>query len=103
MGGREPLAQPQPEVAQDRRWTRCPARWLVKLVADRATGRVLGVTIVAGGAGDAILAAVYAVKRGMTVAELADTWAPYLTMGEGLKLAAQAFTRDITKLFCCAA
>lgn len=59
--------------------------------------------MVADGAGDAILAAVYAVKLGMTVDELADTWAPYLTIGEGLKLAAQAFTRDITQLSCCAA
>lgn len=77
-------------------------RGLVKLVAERATGRVLGVTILADGAGDAILAAVYAVKLGMTVDELADTWAPYLTIGEGLRLA-QAFTRDITRLSCCAA
>jgi mercuric reductase len=54
-------------------------------------------------AGDAILAAVYAVKFGMTTQELADTWAPYLTMGEGLRLAAQAFTRDVGMLSCCAA
>jgi mercuric reductase len=78
-------------------------RGLVKLVAERATGRVLGVTMVADGAGDAILSAVYAVKLGMTVRDLADTWAPYLTIGEGLKLAAQAFTRDLTKLSCCPA
>jgi len=78
-------------------------RGLVKLVAERATGRVLGVSMVADGAGDAILAAVYAVKLGMTVGELADSWAPYLTMSEGLKLAAQAFTRDVAKLSCCAA
>jgi mercuric reductase len=78
-------------------------RGLVKIVAERASGRVLGVTMVADGAGDAILAAVYAVKHSMTVRELAGTWAPYLTIGEGIKLAAQAFTRDVTKLSCCAA
>jgi mercuric reductase len=39
----------------------------------------------------------------MTTQELADTWAPYLTMGEGLRLAAQAFTRDVAMLSCCAA
>src|SRR6266540_5862238 len=78
-------------------------RGLVKIVAEQATGRVLGVSMVAHGAGDAILAAVYAVKLGMTTGELANTWAPYLTIGEGLKLAAQTFTRDITKLSCCAA
>jgi mercuric reductase len=54
-------------------------------------------------ADDAILGAVYAVKLGMTTQELADTWAPSLTMGEGLRLAAQAFTRDVAMLSCCAA
>jgi mercuric reductase len=46
---------------------------------------------------------VYAVKKGMTIAEVAETWAPYLTMAESLKLAAQTFTRDVSKLSCCAA
>lgn len=78
-------------------------RGLVKLVAEQTTGRILGVSMVADGAGEAILAAVYAVKLGMTTDELADTWAPYLTIGEGLKLAAQTFTRDVAKLSCCAA
>lgn len=34
--------------------------------------------------------------------EMADLWCPYLTMAEGLKLAAQTYTRDVTKLSCCA-
>jgi mercuric reductase len=57
----------------------------------------------AEGAGDMILAGVYAVKFGLTVDELADTWAPYLTMAEGVKLAAQTYTRDVSMLSCCAA
>jgi mercuric reductase len=77
-------------------------RGLVKIVAHRVTGQVLGVSLVAPNAGDAILAAVYAVKHGMTVDEMADTWAPYLTVGEGLRLAAQTFTVDIALLSCCA-
>jgi mercuric reductase len=77
-------------------------RGLVKIVAERATGQVLGVSLVAPNAGDASLAAVYAIKHGMTVDEMADTWAPYLTVGEGLRLAAQTFTRDIALLSCCA-
>jgi mercuric reductase len=39
----------------------------------------------------------------MTVDQLSSTWAPYLTMAEGLKLAAQTFGRDVAKLSCCAA
>ncbi|SDU24943.1 mercury(II) reductase [Jiangella alkaliphila] len=78
-------------------------RGFVKIVAERGTGRVVGVTAVAEGAGDVIAAAVYAVQAGMTVTQLASTWSPYLTMAEGLKLAAQTFTRDVSKLSCCAA
>ena len=50
-----------------------------------------------------ITAAVYAIRAQMTITDLAGTWAPYLTMGEVLRLAAQAFTRDISRLSCCAA
>lgn len=78
-------------------------RGLVKLVADEESGRILGVHLLAESAGEVILAGVYPVRKGMTVGELAETWAPYLTMAEGLKLAAQTFTRDVSKLSCCAA
>lgn len=77
-------------------------RGLVKIVAERGSGRILGVHVVADGAGDVIQAAVYALQAGMTTAQLARTWAPYLTMAEALKIAAQAFTGDITRLSCCA-
>lgn len=78
-------------------------RGLFKVVADRQTGRVLGVHALAENAGEVILAGVYAVKFGLTVQDLADTWAPYLTMAEGLKLTAQSFTTDVDRLSCCAA
>jgi len=75
----------------------------VKLIAERQTGRILGVHMLADGAGDAILAGVCAIDAGMTVTDLAESWDPYLTIGEGLYLAAQAFTRDWSTLSCCAA
>jgi mercuric reductase len=78
-------------------------RGLFKIVADRESGRVLGVHVLAENAGETILAGVYAVKFGLTIDDLANTWAPYLTMSEGLKLTAQTFTRDVAKLSCCAA
>lgn len=78
-------------------------RGVIKLVAEQDTGRLLGVHVAADGAGDVITAATYALTGQLTVQQLADQWHPYLTMAEGLKLAAQAFTRDITKLSCCAA
>lgn len=78
-------------------------RGAIKVVIDAGTGKVLGVHAVAEGAGDVMLAATYAIKFGLTVADLADTWAPYLTMSEALKLAAQSFRADVKKLSCCAA
>ena len=89
-------AVPRAVVARD-------TRGVIKLVAEAGTGRVRGVHVAADGAGDVITAAVYAIRARMTVTDLADTWAPYLTMSEALHLAAQAFSRDISRLSCCAA
>jgi mercuric reductase len=78
-------------------------RGLFKLVAETGSGRLLGASIIADAAGEVIQSAVLAIKAGMTVEDLASTWAPYLTMAEGFKLAAQTFGRDVAKLSCCAA
>jgi mercuric reductase len=78
-------------------------RGAVKLVAERGSGRLLGVHLLADGAGDAILAAVYAIEARRTVGELAGDWDPYLTIGEAIYLAAVAFERDPAMLSCCAA
>lgn len=73
----------------------------IKLVADGDTGRILGVHALADGAGEMMLAATYAIKSGFTVDDVADTWAPYLTMAEGLRLAAGLF-RNQMPTSCCA-
>jgi mercuric reductase len=75
---------------------------VIKIVADADSRRVLGIHILADGAGDMVLAATYALEAGMTVDQLATTWCPYLTMAEAIKLAAQGFDRDVSKLSCCA-
>ncbi|MCD1259215.1 mercury(II) reductase [Paenibacillus athensensis] len=73
-----------------------------KLVADSKSLKVLGVHIAAENAGDVIYAATFAVKFGLTVEDLRDSLAPYLTMAEGLRLAALTFNKDVSKLSCCA-
>ena len=77
-------------------------RGFIKLVAEVGTGRILGVQAVAAEAGELIQAAALAIRGGMTVQDLADQLFPYLTMVEGLKLAAQTFSKDVTQLSCCA-
>lgn len=78
------------------------ARGLFKLVADAETGKLLGAHVLADQAGEVIQAATLAVKFGIRVQDLVDTFHPYLTMAEGLKLAALSFDRDVSKLSCCA-
>lgn len=77
-------------------------RGLIKLVADVKTDRLLGAQIMAPEGSDSIQTAVLAIKHGMTTKALGETIFPYLTTVEGLKLAAQSFGKDVTKLSCCA-
>ena len=77
-------------------------RGFVQLVASAGERRLLGAQILAPAAGEMIQTAVLAIRQGLTVADLADTLFPYLTMVEGLKLCAQTFTRDVSQLSCCA-
>jgi mercuric reductase len=58
---------------------------------------------VAADAGELIPSAALALHAGMTVHDLAEQLFPYLTMVEGLKLAAQTFFKDVKQLSCCAA
>lgn len=77
-------------------------RGFVKLVAEAGTGRLIGAQILAHNAGEMIQTAALAIRYRMTVQELGDTLFPYLVMAEGIKLAAQTFTKDISQLSCCA-
>lgn len=77
-------------------------RGLIKLVVDNASGQLLGAHIVAPEASEIVQIAVLAMKAGITAAELGRMLFPYLTLAEGLKLAAQALEKDVAKLSCCA-
>ncbi|MEN8665132.1 mercury(II) reductase [Roseateles aquatilis] len=77
-------------------------RGFIKLVAEAGSGRLIGVQAIAPEAGELIQTAALAIRHRMTVQDLADQLFPYLTMVEGLKLAAQTFTKDVKQLSCCA-
>ena len=74
----------------------------VKMVADRESGRILGIHLCLHRGADIINEAALAVRCRMSVAELADTLHVYPSMGEGLRLCAQAFKKDLSQLSCCA-
>ena len=77
-------------------------RGLIKLVADKTSKKLLGAHILAPEGADSIQTAAMALKAGMTYDDLGAMIFPYLTTVEGLKLAAQTFEKDVSKLSCCA-
>lgn len=78
-------------------------RGLINLVAEKGTGRLLGTHVLAAEAGEVIQEATLAIRFGLNVQDLVETFHPYLTLVEGLKLAALTFKKDVGKLSCCAA
>jgi mercuric reductase len=74
----------------------------IKMVADRKSGRILGVHLSCDRGAELINEAALAVRCKLTIEELANDLHVYPTMSEGLRLCAQGFSRDINKLSCCA-
>lgn len=76
-------------------------RGLVKLVIDPHTSAIVGCHIVAPVAAEMIHEAALAIRCKLTVDDIIDTVHTFPTFSEGIKLAAQAFTRDISVMTCC--
>jgi mercuric reductase len=74
----------------------------IKMIADCKSGRILGVHLCLHRGADIINEAALAIRFNATVAQLAETLHVYPSMGEGLRLCAQGFKRDLEKLSCCA-
>lgn len=72
----------------------------VKFIASTIDERVLGVHVIGESAGEIIHEA--AMKFRATLADFIDLVRVYPTMAEALKIGAQAFSRDVSKLACCA-
>lgn len=101
--GIEPLVSKLPLEHVPRALVARDTRGFVKLVAAAATRKLVGAHILAAEAGEMITEPALAIKLGLTLDDLISTFHPYLTLSEGIKLAAQAFTTDVAKLSCCAA
>jgi mercuric reductase len=101
--GIEPLGSKLPLEHVPRALAARDTRGFVKLVANAGTRKIIGAHILAAEAGGMITEPALAIKYGLTIEDLTSTFHPYLTLSEGIKLAAQAFTTDVAKLSCCAA
>ena len=77
-------------------------RGFIKLIRNPETDQLIGARVVAPEGGELIQQLSMAIKYGITVKELAENLYPYLTLSEGIKLAAITFGKDVSKLSCCA-
>jgi mercuric reductase len=100
--GLEPLVSTLPMEHVPRALAARDTRGFVKLVADAASRRLLGAHVVGHEAWEMIMEPAMAVRFGLTIEDLASLLHPYLTLAEGIKLAALTFDKDVTKLSCCA-
>lgn len=76
-------------------------RGLVKIVADNETHKIVGIHILGPEAADLIHEATMILKNEMTLEDVIDTVHVFPTLSEVIKLAAQNFFRDVSKLSCC--
>jgi len=77
-------------------------RGFIKLIRNSETDKLIGGRIIAPEGGELAMQISLAIKAGMTIQELADMFHPYLTLSEGVKLAAITFNKDVSELSCCA-
>jgi len=77
-------------------------RGFIKLIRDRSTDRLLGARILAPEGSELLMEIAVAIRFGITVSQIRQMFHPYLTLGEGVKLAAITFGKDVAKLSCCA-
>ncbi len=78
-------------------------RGFIKLIRNRETDRLVGARILAPEGAELLMEISLAIKFGITVEQIARSFHPYLTLFEGIKLAAISFKKDVGKLSCCAA
>lgn len=77
-------------------------RGVIKMVADRKTGKVLGVSMHGLNAAEVIHEAAMGLRLGARVEDFAKMLHIFPTMAEGLKIVALAYTKDVSKMSCCA-
>jgi mercuric reductase len=74
----------------------------IKLIRDKSTNKLIGARILASEGSELLMEISLAIKYGIDVDELRQMFHPYLTLSEGVKLAAITFDKDVSQLSCCA-
>ncbi|MGF1670439.1 MAG: dihydrolipoyl dehydrogenase family protein, partial [Balneolaceae bacterium] len=76
-------------------------RGYIELIRNRDNDRLIGARILAPEGSELLMELALAIRHGVTIQSLKSEFHPYLTMAEGIKLAALTFDKDVKKLSCC--
>ena len=74
---------------------------IIKITVNPNNNTIVGMHIMAPNATDIITEGAYAVRNGYTIDDIIATSHIFPSMSEGVKLAAQSFIRDLSKMACC--
>ena len=77
-------------------------RGFIKLIRNIQTDKLIGARILAPEGSELLMEAAMSIKFGITVEQIKNMFHAYLTLGEGIKLAAIAFHKNVAELSCCA-
>ncbi len=77
-------------------------RGFIKLIRSKANDRLVGARILAPEGSELLMELTLAIRHNIPVESLKSEFHPYLTLSEGIKLAAITFGKDVGKLSCCA-
>ncbi len=77
-------------------------RGFIKLIRDKQNDQLVGARILAPEGSELLMELSLAIRHGITIESLKSEFHPYLTLAEGIKLAAITFGKDVGKLSCCA-
>jgi mercuric reductase len=77
-------------------------RGFIKLIREKNTDLLVGARIIAPEGSELLMELALAIKYKIPVNDLKDMFHPYLTMSEGIKLAAITFSKSVEQLSCCA-
>lgn len=77
-------------------------RGFIKLIRNKQTDQLIGARILAPEGSELLMEVATAIKFEITVKQIKNMFHPYLTLSEGIKLAAISFNKNIKELSCCA-
>ena len=77
-------------------------RGFIKLLRKTGTQELIGARIIAPEGSELLMELSLMMRYEIPISDIAKELHPYLTLSEGIKLAAQTFDKDVKSLSCCA-